>query len=121
MKSSVSLIAGVVAAATITAGAGGASATTAPDLSARDASAASVQLISGVYSASDPAVLEQAQYYWGNRNYCWYSGGWQGPGFYWCGYAWRRGYGWGGPVGWHGWHGGGGGGHYGGGHYGGGH
>jgi len=30
-------------------------------------------------------------YFWGGRHYCWYGGGWRGPGFYWCGYAWRRG------------------------------
>jgi hypothetical protein len=47
--------------------------------------------------------LQDAQYLWGGRNYCWYPGGWRGPGYYWCGYAWRRGFGWGGPVGWHGW------------------
>ena len=29
--------------------------------------------------------------------------GWNGPGWYWCGYAWRRGYGWGGGYGYHGW------------------
>jgi hypothetical protein len=45
--------------------------------------------------------LEQAQYFWGGRNYCWYSDGWHGPGFYWCGYRWREGYGWGGGHGWH--------------------
>lgn len=37
------------------------------------------------------------------RRYCWYDDGWQGPGWYWCGYAWRRGYGWGGGYGFHGW------------------
>ncbi len=42
-------------------------------------------------------------YFYGGRNYCWYDGGWDGPGFYWCGFAWRRGYGWGGPYGWRGW------------------
>ncbi len=45
-------------------------------------------------------------YYWGGRQYCWYDDGWRGPGWYWCGYAWRRGYGWGGVYGWHGWGGG---------------
>jgi hypothetical protein len=60
--------------------------------------------------------------FYGGRQYCWYDGGWQGPGWYWCGYAWRRGYGWGGGYGWHNWSGGhGGGGHGGGGHGGGGH
>lgn len=47
--------------------------------------------------------LETVQYFYGGANYCWYDGGWHGPGFYWCGYAWRRGLGWGGPAGWRGW------------------
>src|SRR5580692_4258112 len=62
-----------------------------------------------------PSDVEQAQFVFGGRNYCWYDDGWRGPGFYWCGYAWRRGLGWGGGVGWHGWHGGRGHGHVGGG------
>jgi hypothetical protein len=41
----------------------------------------------------------------GGHQYCWYDAGWQGAGWYWCGYAERRGYGWGGGAGWHG-HGG---------------
>jgi hypothetical protein len=53
-----------------------------------------------------PSDVEQAQFFFGGQNYCWYDDGWRGPGFYWCGYAWRRGFGWGGGVGWHGWHGG---------------
>ena len=48
-------------------------------------------------------TLQDAQYLWAGRNYCWYPGGWHGPGYYWCGYAWRQGFGWGGPVGWNGW------------------
>jgi hypothetical protein len=52
-------------------------------------------------------VVEQTQFVWGGRNYCWYPDGWRGPGWYWCGYQLRRGLGWGGPLGWHGWrHGG---------------
>jgi hypothetical protein len=54
-----------------------------------------------------PADIEQAQFIFGGRNYCWYDDGWRGPGYYWCGYAFRRGLGWGGGAGWHGWHGGG--------------
>jgi hypothetical protein len=50
--------------------------------------------------------VQQAQFFFGGQNYCWYDSGWRGPGFYWCGYAWRRGYGWGGGYGWHGWRGG---------------
>jgi hypothetical protein len=49
-------------------------------------------------------VVEQSQFIYGGRNYCWYPNGWRGPGFYWCGYHLRRGLGWGGPVGWRGWH-----------------
>ena len=28
------------------------------------------------------------------RHFCWYESGWRGRGSYWCGYAWRTGYGW---------------------------
>ncbi|HEX7790204.1 MAG TPA: hypothetical protein VF467_06700 [Afipia sp.] len=52
--------------------------------------------------------VQQAQFVFGGRNYCWYEAGWHGPGFYWCGYAYRRGYGWGGGHGWRGWNRGGG-------------
>jgi hypothetical protein len=65
------------------------------------------QLIFGVDRVADQPTLDTVQFFWGGRNYCWYPGGWHGPGWYWCGFAWRRGYGWGGPVGWHGWRGGG--------------
>ena len=67
------------------------------------ASTAPAQLISGVYTAQDRPMLLKAQFYWGGRHFCFYENGWNGPGFYWCGYAWRHGWGWGGPVGWHGW------------------
>lgn len=62
-------------------------------------------------------------YMFGGRQYCWYASAWRGPGWYWCGYAWRDGLGWGGPRGWRGWRdrGGHGGGHFDGGHFGGGH
>jgi hypothetical protein len=63
---------------------------------------------SGIGSAADGlSAVEQTQYVWGGRNYCWYPDGWRGPGWYWCGYHLRRGFGWGGPMGWRGWrHGG---------------
>lgn len=48
-------------------------------------------------------ATENVQYIYGGRNHCWYATGWRGPGWYWCGYRWRRGYGWGGPAGWQGW------------------
>ena len=47
--------------------------------------------------------IENAQMIYLGHNFCWYDGGWQGPGYYWCGYAWNHGAGWGGGEGWHGW------------------
>jgi hypothetical protein len=62
----------------------------------------------GLSAASDAvAITENVQYFFGGRNYCWYDDGWQGPGWYWCGYRWRRGLGWGGGHGFHGWNRGG--------------
>jgi hypothetical protein len=66
---------------------------------------------SGVQQATASiAAVEKAQYpypypganpyYYNGYNYCWYPNGWRGPGWYWCGYAWRSGYGWGGPWAW---------------------
>jgi hypothetical protein len=94
------------------------------------------QLAYGVYTGDQRARIEPAQFYiFGGRHYCAYDDGWRGPGYYWCGYAWHRGFGWGGGWGWHGWghggygayrnggghfhggHGGHGGGHHGGGHH----
>jgi len=62
----------------------------------------------GVALPTASSDVQQAQFIFGGRNYCWYDAGWHGPGFYWCGYAFRRGLGWGGGHGWHGWHRGGG-------------
>ena len=60
-------------------------------------------------AADSIAVTENVQLYmFGGRRHCWYDDGWQGPGWYWCGYRHRRGFGWGGGAGWHGWGGGGG-------------
>ena len=71
---------------------------------------AGAQTLSAVYHPDATAMpkLEKVQYFYGGRQYCWYPGGWHGPGWYWCGYASRRGLGWGGIEGWRGWrHGGG--------------
>jgi len=76
-------------------------------LSVGAADAQPAQLTSGVYVASDAPTLQPAQFFFGGQNYCWYGGGWRGPGYYYCGYAWRQGLGWGGGDGWNGWHGGG--------------
>ncbi len=46
-------------------------------------------------TASVASEIEPVQFVFGGRRYCWYDSGWQGPGFYWCGYSWRRGLGWG--------------------------
>ncbi len=37
------------------------------------------------------------------RRFCFYFDGWHGPGWYRCGFAFRRGLGWGGEYGWNGW------------------
>jgi hypothetical protein len=64
---------------------------------------AAPMLVAGVDHPGD-AVLEKSQYIYGGHDYCWYDGGWRGPGWYWCGYAGRHGWGWGGPAGWRGWY-----------------
>jgi hypothetical protein len=64
--------------------------------------------VAASHLASQLMSVEKAQFFFGGRNFCFYPDGWNGPGFYWCGYAYRRGFGWGGGEGWHGWHGGGG-------------
>jgi len=53
-----------------------------------------------VGGAAPTSLVEQAQFYWNDHQYCFYEDGWRGPGWYMCGYAWRRGYGWGGGRGW---------------------
>jgi hypothetical protein len=54
-------------------------------------------------AADKLAAVETVQYRWRGHRYCWYFSGWRGPGWYRCGFRWRRGVGWGGPAGWHGW------------------
>lgn len=53
----------------------------------------------------EPAAVAPGEIHhsWHGRAYCWYESGWKGPGWYRCGFAARRGLGWGGPAGWHGW------------------
>jgi hypothetical protein len=51
-------------------------------------------------------IVESVQFIWLGHDYCWYDDGWNGPGWYWCGYAFNRGYGYGGGYGWHHWRGG---------------
>jgi hypothetical protein len=54
-------------------------------------------------AADELAAVETVQFFWQGRRYCWYDVGWRGPGWYRCGFRWRRGLGWGGPLGWRGW------------------
>lgn len=53
--------------------------------------------------ASTFSLTQDVQFLYSGRRYCFYVDGWRGPGFYWCGYAHRRGRGWGGERGWRGW------------------
>lgn len=84
----------VTAAAIVLAGAG---------LFATGAQAAPLAPAQGVPALGDGLPLETVQYYHNKRRYCWHWDGWKGPGWYWCGYHKRRGYGWGGGTGWNKW------------------
>ena len=55
-------------------------------------------------AADELNVVENAQFIFEGRRHCWYARGWNGPGWYRCGYHTRRGLGWGGGEGWNGWH-----------------
>jgi hypothetical protein len=48
-------------------------------------------------------LIDQVQFVFGGRKHCWYPDGWNGPGWYWCGYRLRKGRGWGGAEGYRGW------------------
>jgi len=54
-------------------------------------------------ASENGSIIEQAQFRFGGYDYCWADDGWRGPGWYWCGYAYRPGFGWGGPIGWNSW------------------
>jgi hypothetical protein len=71
-----------------------------------DASVSAAPMVAprAIRAAADSLnFVERAQFIWLGRHYCWYDDGWNGSGFYWCGYAKRHGLGWGGGAGWHGW------------------
>jgi hypothetical protein len=64
------------------------------------------QSIAPFSSGPATSLLTNAAYYpyrYAGHRYCWYDDAWRGPGWYLCGYAFRRGYGWGGVGGWRGW------------------
>lgn len=68
------------------------------------AQAAATGPSTGIRAAVDDLnVAENAQFRFEGRRHCWYSRGWNGPGWYWCGYHHRRGHGWGGGEGWNNW------------------
>jgi hypothetical protein len=55
------------------------------------------------FASGSAPLVETVQYAYRGYRYCWYLNGWRGPGWYRCGFAGRRGYGWGGGYGWRGW------------------
>jgi len=80
------------------------------------AAAATVLAMSGLAQAAAPGpfnglgaavdelnMVENAQFVFGGRRHCWYARGWNGAGWYQCGYQARKGRGWGGGEGWNGW------------------
>ena len=54
-------------------------------------------------AADGLTLTNQVDFIFGGRKHCWYEDGWNGPGWYWCGYATRKGKGWGGGEGYRGW------------------
>jgi hypothetical protein len=61
-----------------------------------------VNTLNGVGSDLIDQVAVRVYVHEGNR-YCFYFNGWHGPGWYRCGFAFRRGLGWGGVYGWNDW------------------
>src|SRR5215203_505766 len=50
-------------------------------------------------------IIDDAQVMaFAGRRYCFYVDAWNGAGWYRCGFAWRRGYGFGGVYGWNNWY-----------------
>jgi hypothetical protein len=61
-------------------------------------------LSTGMSAAADRlSLVDKVQYVYAGHRHCWYADGWHGPGWYWCGYRLRRGFGWGGEEGYRGW------------------
>jgi len=50
-----------------------------------------------------PPDMGEETFFYNGDSYEWYDDGWNGPGFYIVGYQFRRGHGYGGGEGWHGW------------------
>ncbi len=73
-------------------------------LAATHANAASfpINRMSGMDAGLIDRVAVRVYVHEGHR-YCFYFSGWHGPGWYRCGFAYRRGLGWGGVYGWNDW------------------
>ena len=65
----------------------------------------SINIGAGLKPALDATDLAQktAVFIVEGYRYCFYFNGWHGPGWYRCGFAWRRNLGWGGEYGWQSW------------------
>lgn len=51
-------------------------------------------------SMAAPNSAHQGSVVWLGHKYCWYDTGWNGAGWYRCGFDKKTGHGWGGPKGW---------------------
>jgi len=74
-------------------------------LSASSGHAMSINIGAGVKPALDATDMIQkaAVFIVEGQRYCFYFDGWHGAGWYRCGFAHRRNFGWGGEYGWQGW------------------
>lgn len=53
-------------------------------------------------SVGAPYSVYEGSVVWRGHKYCWYDEGWNGAGWYRCGFENKKGKGWGGPKGWEG-------------------
>jgi hypothetical protein len=67
------------------------------------AQAGPLGLPDGTQAAAGHLGIVEPVHMMGHHNYCWYEDGWNGAGWYQCGYALLKDQGWGGPYGWNGW------------------
>ena len=74
-------------------------------MSANSGNAMSINIGTGLKPALDATDIIQkaAVFIVEGYRYCFYFDGWHGPGWYRCGFAWRRNLGWGGEYGWQSW------------------
>ena len=74
-------------------------------MSSSSGNAISINIGAGLKPALDATNVIQkvAVFIIEGDRYCFYFRGWHGPGWYRCGFAWRRNLGWGGEYGWQSW------------------